>query len=402
MMFDDYDYKSSSLFQVTFKQRSEDRLLPWEIAAFFNQFNTVYYKNDLLNSISSALLRGISPKDIVISEGSLPLNRRYAKLDLLPEFEAARYFYPIGKPHSLVPSIKTRNINFLYENFYGVNSLLHSRKFRPLGISYLVNALKIQSEKSDLHAEQYLITTAIKFSEQYHKKYSKHYSDRTPIEESDITAKLSKIKEKQNKSLSILKEIENFDDTLLERVIFSTKKEDKKYQKELEIFFEIFNHTTRPVVYIRVGDGYVRILSRSLVNKTVGGGLELKSAKKNSPLLAIFQGAATLWQTQVDVQHKKEMHKMEILIKEQQLREATAKANMEEEKFQQFKKISSFEVANEIIQSDIFDHQRLPESHIKSRLNSAYASNQEKSRIIYTQQDMEIVKGSMIKIDIQA
>ncbi|XDF35258.1 hypothetical protein RBH89_24140 [Paracidovorax avenae] len=401
-MFDDYDYKSSAIFQITFRQRGEDRLHPWEIAGFFNQFNTIYYKNELLNSISSAVLRGIDPRDIIITDGSLPLNRRYSQLDLISEFEAAKYFYPIGLPFSLCPSEKTEKTRCLYEIFYTINSLLHSRKFRPLGIAILVEGLKRQDAIGEKGAEDYLVGCAIDFSNIFHEKYSRNYSDRTPLDNEDIEGRLSKIRVKQQARLALVSEAESLDPRSVERILDSGKRQDRLLQKELNAFFDIFGKIARPVVYVRGGRKQIRVLSRALVNKTVSGGLELKHASKNSPFLAVFQGIATLWQTQVEVRNKKELHEMEMLIKQQQLREATAKASVEEEKLRQIKISLPSEVIDDVMSSDIFDCQRLPDSHIKKRLQRAYASNGESARSIYSDQKMEVVKGSIKTVDLKA
>lgn len=81
--FDDYDYKINLKFEFSFKQRKDEKILPWEIASFVNEYNTIYYKSVLLDSISSALLHGNSPENILIFDGSLPLNKKYSDLDLI-------------------------------------------------------------------------------------------------------------------------------------------------------------------------------------------------------------------------------------------------------------------------------------------------------------------------------
>lgn len=401
-MFDDYKYKSSKIFQITFRQRGGDRLHPWEIAGFFNQFNTVYYKNELLNSISSAILRGIDPREIVILDGSLPLNRRYSQLDVISEFEAAKYFYPIGLPCSLIPSSKTEGTRILYEKFYAINSLLHLRNFRPLGISFLSDALKRQHAGDEKDAEKFLTAAAIKSSNLFYEKYSRHHADRTPLDSDDIENRLDKNRSKQLARLALVREAEGLDDSAIERILNSGKRQDKVLQKELNGFFDLFSKVARPVVFVRGEGNQLRILSRALVNKTVDGGLELRSATKNSPFLAVFQGIATLWQTQVEVKNKKELHEMELLIKEQQLREATAKASTEEERLRQLKIGLPPEVTSEVMRSDIFDCQRLTDSHMKRRLQIAYANNGIHARSIYDDHKMEVVKGSIKIVDIKA
>lgn len=230
--FDDYDYKAKNIFAFGFKQKFDEKILPWEVASFVNGYNTIYYKQDLLNSISSALEQGANAKDIIIFDGSLPLNKKYSELNLINEFYSAKYFYNLGKPYSLHPNKKTYQINFLYEIFSEINKLLHFEKFRPLTTNYLIDSLELYESESFERAFEYIKTIAIKSSEDYYNRYPQRSTDRYPIDSDLIDEKLKKTLKKQSDLLQKVDLIDNSSEIEIAKIIESKSK--SKIDKDLK------------------------------------------------------------------------------------------------------------------------------------------------------------------------
>jgi len=222
--FDDYDYKINIDFEFSFKQRKDEKILPWEIASFVNDYNTIYYKSDLLDSISSALLRGYSPENIIIFDGSLPLNKKYSDLDLINESEAAKYFYKLGNPYSLLPCKKTVEIKLIYSIFSKVNSFLFSKNFKPQVTFFLIEALKILEKYSKERAIDYIIHAAVKSSSEHYEKYKDRQKQREPIEFYEIQEILEKSIAFGENEITRANEINFLDDKAINKILTSKKK----------------------------------------------------------------------------------------------------------------------------------------------------------------------------------
>lgn len=388
-LFDDYDFKLKNVFSFSFRQKYDEKILPWEIASFVNDYNTIYYKNDILNSISSAIENGFSPEDVFIIDGSLPLNKKYSQLDLLDENEAAKFFYKVGRPYSLHPSRKTYEINFIYEIFSAINSLLFLRKFKPLTTFFLIGALKKNRGEGISDAINYISEMAIKSSNNHYEKYPQSSADRDPLDIESINEKISGLIERQKNILSQLSGINIGDDAELYKIISSSAKKYQQKKKIFTKFFDIFGKINRPVVCLRVGDGKIRVLARALVNKNTDGSLLLRSATKNSPFQAIFEGMATAYKTFVDVSRGGELHEIEKSILDEKLREASFNANSAELRYR--RELLLFE---EINKSDVDAVNRIPASPYKSSLATAYINNNRAAVDMYREHGMEYVAGS--------
>lgn len=395
--FDDYDYKINIDFEFSFKQRKDEKILPWEIASFVNDYNTIYYKSDLLDSISSTLLRGNSPENIIIFDGSLPLNKKYSDLDLINESEAAKYFYKLGNPYSLLPCRRTVEIKLIYSIFSKVNSFLFSKKFKPQVTFFLIEALKILEKYSKERAIDYIINAAVKSSSEHYEKYKDRQKERDPIYYDEIKEILEKTITIGENEIARANEIYSLDDKEINKILTSKNKNYLKKKSDLNKFFEIFKKVNRPVVCLRVGDNKLRVLGRSLVNKTIKGGLQLKSAKKNSPLEALFQGAATAYKTFVETKNQNELHEIEKAIAIERLKQAKFQTATEQIKFEEALKTSSIS-----IEPDIQAIKNLPQSSFKQQVISAYENNKNSAAQLYREHGMSYVEGSFKLLDEKA
>lgn len=226
--FDDYDYKINIEFEFSFKQRKDEKILPWEIASFVNDYNTIYYKSDLLDSISSALLRGNSPENLIIFDGSLPLNKKYSDLDLIDESEAAKYFYKLGNPYSLLPCKRTVEIKLIYSVFSKINSFLFTKNFKPQVTFFLIEALKLLENHPKERAIDYIINAAVKNSTEHYEKYKDRQREREPLEFNEIKDILEKTINLGEDELKRANEIYFLDDKEINKIITSKNKNDLK------------------------------------------------------------------------------------------------------------------------------------------------------------------------------
>ncbi|MFW3441990.1 hypothetical protein ACN9J6_10705, partial [Aliarcobacter butzleri] len=121
--FDDYKYKRiDKKIEFTLKQEVEKKLSPWELSSFINNFNTYYYKNELLNTIAIALNNGISAENIIIFDESFKLNRIYNKfVNISLKDKNIKYLYTLGKPVSLFPNENIFIINLIFKYFRNIN-----------------------------------------------------------------------------------------------------------------------------------------------------------------------------------------------------------------------------------------------------------------------------------------
>lgn len=173
-MFDDYDFKNTSKrIKMSFRQIYDETMYPWEIAGFLNELNTSYYKFELLNSISSALLNGISPEDIFIFDSSLPLYERYSALNIVPEDVSSEIFYRIGRPYPLKPNLFVYQYNLLCEAFETVNSFLYANHVRTLRINKINTAYMRLVNVSLKEAEELIIDMACDNIEKNKEKSAK-------------------------------------------------------------------------------------------------------------------------------------------------------------------------------------------------------------------------------------
>lgn len=267
-MFDDYDYKhTDTRISVRFVQKRDEPMYPWEIAAFLKSLNTVYYKNELLNSICSAINQGISPKDIFVFDKSLPLYRGYTEMNLLEERKAARYWYEIGLPYPLVPNAHIYEYNLLYQIFYKVNSLLRGKHVRPLTSESVTAAYEILRQSGLEEAERYIVAIAVERSKRSADHAKKRKQHKEPISESEIVASLEKYRSRKDTLLEDISFLDSLEPDKYSELLTSSKKADRRRAAVLLAFFRYFDKTSRPLVCVKVGGGKFRVLGRSLVNK---------------------------------------------------------------------------------------------------------------------------------------
>ena len=382
-------------------------MYPWEIAGFLNKLNTVYYKFELLNSISSALLAGIPPTDIFVFDKSLPLYQRYAEMNLLSGKDAAKKFYSIGLPYPLVPTQESYDLHLLYRSFHDVNSFLRSRKVRPLStdsVSLIYEKLK-QTNLEE--AEFLLIDHALERAD----KSVRNTTDtlKTPVSEQDIVDVLRKHQGRKAQLFSDISIIQKLTDEERFALLTSQDRNSKRMASTQMAFFRYFDHTIRPLVFVRVAEDEYRVLGRALVNKKEKTGLEVKEVVRNSPLGTLLESGIAIYQAiegkkTGDAKEKRaqELHQLE--IQEKSLNIAIKKEQLAGERIKNLK--LQIEVAQSLDQiaqtSDIQSIRSLPQGFVKNRLLEAYTNEQRGADDLLYRKGLELDQASIRIIDTKA
>lgn len=398
-MFDDYKYKhTNQRIELRFIQNNDEPIYPWEIAAFLNRLNTVYYKYELLNSICSAIENGISPEDIFIFDKSLPLYKRNFSMNLISEENAAKILYNIGNPYPLKPNQSIYNFNFLYSAFSTINSFLYKNHIQTIRTSELPSAyLKLQEFGID-YAEEYIIDLAIHQS-QNSKRYK---SDGIIISRDEIKESLGKYYKHKEKTTTLLRYIEKLSDIELQELDTQKTQKNRKEKAMLTAFFDLFSKTTRPLVCARVASGKFRVLGRSLINKKEQTGLELREARRYSPLNVLVEGGIALLQTIVNNSRQEEMHALEVQKKQIEIEQEKEKLYGEKLKNKKLE-IEILEKMSEISKkSDIGAANRISSSFFQRKIENAYCAEDQNARTLLFKQDLHLDQSTVRLLDVNA
>lgn len=400
-MFDDYDFKLPEVrIRVKFTQQRDEPMYPWEIAGFLSKLNTVYYKFELLNSISSALKRGISPRDIFVLDKSLPLYKRYSTLNVLSEGEAAQVFYPIGLTYPLEPNIEQYSANLLSRMFATVNSYLRQSHVQPLRLRYVAEAHEVLLERGLDAAEEYVINIAIVSAEKSVAQAVEKGLKKYQITENDLLKVLEKYRKRKSQLLDDLRTVEVLSDEERESIFEDGKRTDRRRTLLLN-FFQYFENTARPLVCAKIGEGKIRVLGRSLVNKREQTGLEVKEVSRNSPLSAIVEGGIAIVQAVKQEGRTAELHELEVRKKqleiemmEEQVRGEQLRNDVLEMKVvQEFQKLAE--------NTDVHTIAQLPPTFLRGRLAKAYFDESRAADRMLNQQGLTLDRTS-IRIDTRA
>lgn len=402
-MFDDYDYKNiSTRISVRFAQKRDEPMYPWEIASFLKALNTVYYKNELLNSICSCITNGIDTKDIFIFNKSLPLYKRYTAMDVLSEDQAAKYWYDIGLPYPLTPNEGIYKHNLLYQAFHQVNSLLRKNRSRPLTSDVLIHLFQSMRQEGIDQAERELMDFALERSRQGAENAAKRDVQKTPLAIDEIEKSLQGYRKKKKELLEDLLAISDLTEPEQSALTSSKVLLDKRRAGILLAFFRHFKATTRPLVCVRLADGKYRVLGRSLVNKNERTGLELKEVKRNSPLGALFEGGVAIYQAIQQEKRSQELHELEVNKRKLEIEEA--KVKLDTEKYRNLEaRLNAAQKFEEIASnSDIGAINFVEDPFLKLRLQNAYGvENQNAGTLLYKrglELDIDSIRFLSVKV----
>jgi hypothetical protein len=402
-MFDDYDYKdTNSRILVKFSQKRDEPMYPWEIAGFLKKLNTVYYKFELLNSISSAINHGIKPEDIFIFDHSLPLYERYTELDLISGPVAAKLFYPIGMPIPLLPSTKIYEYNCLYRIFYAANSFLtknHIGRLRLSQLSVLYEDLELFGLDT---VEENLISLVYAQAEKSYEAAAKRGEKKSQFSDADFKKSLTKYRKYKELTFSDIAKIQTLDDKELLDVLTLDGRENIRLSHLLTSFFTTFEKTTRPLVCARVADNKFRVFGRSLVNKQEQVGLELKEVRRNSPLGALFEGGVALYQAIQQEKRAKEVHEVEMEIKKKNLELVDAQIHGQKVQNLEHELRLSEKMDAIASKTDISAIKKIPPSFLRNQIVVAYSAQHSNASDVLTNHGLRLQHESIAIIDLKA
>lgn len=399
-MFDDYDYKNTDKrILMRFVQERDEPMYPWEIAAFLNRLNTVYYKYDLLNSVCSALNHGIAPTDIFIFDQSLPLYRRYAAMNLLNERFAAKHFYSVGLPYPLVPSPDIYAYNLLYQAFSTINSFLYRSHVQPLRTDSVAVAYDVLQESGLDSAETQIVELAIERAAKSAEAAKQYNKDKIEIGEVEIWGALAKYKERKAQLGEDLRYLSGLDDERRLEVLSESGRQSRRAAKILLAFFQYFDKTARPLVCARVAPGKFRVLGRSLINKRERTGLELLEATRNSPLGVLVEGGIAAVQAIRRDGREQELHELEVQKKKIQIAREEELLYQERLKTEALQATLAQQLDNFTRNTDMKAVEQLPDSFLKRRIEKAYGVERRNAGTLLYQQDLNLDEKSIKLID---
>ncbi|MFV9656639.1 hypothetical protein ACNFCK_17205 [Pseudomonas sp. NY15366] len=401
-MFDDYDYKDTSArVRVKFTQLRDEPMYPWEIAKFLKNFNTVYYKFELLNSISSAINHGISPEDIFIFDHSLPLYERYSELDLISGGVAAKLFYPIGMPIPLVPSVKVYEFNCLYRIFNTINSFLTNHRIGRLSLLKL-SALYEDLEAFGLQAaEGELVKYAYEQAQKSYEAAARRKEKKRQFSDAEFNRALEKYEKYKSQLFLDVEYLNGLDDQQRIDVLTLEGRDNLRLSRLLTSFFVTFEKTVRPLVCARVGDNQFRVLGRSLVNKNALVGLELKEVRRNSPLGALFEGGVAVYQAIQQERRAKEVHEIDMQIKAKELELLDAQIHGQKVQNLEHELRLAAQMDSLARQTDISALKEMNDSFVKSRLTLAYGMQHSNASDVLHNHGLRLEHESVALLDVQ-
>lgn len=395
-MFDDYDFKSTSTrIELKFVQEKDEPMYPWEIASFLNKLNTAYYKFELLNSICSALTHGISPEHIFIFDRSLPLYKQYSEMNLLSEPHAAKTFYPIGTPIPLVPSKYVYDLNCFYKAFHQINSTLKKSHVQPFRRVTVASAYEILQSEGLEAAEQHIIELAKDRAVRSYESAVRRGEKRKEVDTTIFEKSLEKYREKKASLFSELKIITNLSDEEKESILSPENKSNRSIKRRLSEFFTTFDITTRPLVCAKVGSNHIRVLGRSLVNKKEQTGLELKEAKRNSPLGALIEGGVALYQAINQERRANELHALDLKRKEEVIKLLQTQIQGQELENLEAEIRVSEALHRAQSKTDLLAIQNIPDSPMRRQLAKAYSIEHANAGRVVTDQGMNLERSSI-------
>jgi hypothetical protein len=390
-IFDDYDYKNTETrISVRFSQKRDEPMYPWEIASFLKALNTVYYKNELLNSICSCIANGIDTEDIFIFNKSLPLHKRYTAMDVLSDDQAAKHWYDIGLPYPLTPNERIYKHNLLYQAFHQVNSLLRKNRSRPLTSDVLVQLFQSMKQDGIDEAERELMEFALERSRQGAENAAKRDVQRTPLTFEEVEKSLQSYRKKKKELFEDLHAIGDLTATEQSALTSSKVLDDRRRAGILLAFFRHFKATARPLVCVRLANGKYRVLGRSLVNKNERTGLELKEIKRNSPLGALFEGGVAIYQAIQQEKRSQELHELEVTKSKLEIDQARVK--LDSEKFKNLEaRLNTAQKFQEIAKnSDIGAINSVDTPFLKFRLQNAYGIENQNAETLLHRRGLEL------------
>lgn len=302
-IFDDYKYKNiSKRVGIKFKQKTCKILSPWEISSFISNFNTYYYKSEVMNTIGIALENGVNPKNIIIFDESFKLSNQYKNLNIINcNSNELQYLYTLGKPISLFPNKMIIFIHELFDNFRKINEFLYQANKKHLPIKTINKYYSVFSTEGKqgviemLRVDASLLLKNVK-DQDIHKRFDK------------MISKMDKYANTIDENWSSINDIEH---QLKSDDFKFVKTSNRLYQQYFRKFYSLLTNVPRPVIGVyHENNQKISLLCRAHFNKNERNAvtLDLKSISHNSPIEGLLVGGAAIYSTIKDEKRKDEIH----------------------------------------------------------------------------------------------
>lgn len=388
MMFDDYLFKDlTTKINLKLYRNSESVYSNWQMSNFLNNFNTYYYKFELIDTIALALNNGIEPENIVILNGSFNPNTNYPKFDVLDLLDTDLLFLlNIGRPVSLFPNADTYKFSFMIKAYQQVYDVIkRERRAKNIPKELLRNWHSYMDDNGIL---RYLSDTqdlAFKFT-------SRLKNDRLD------KAIYNKIDQLRQEFLDFEKEIYDIHKvgTLLKSDIDLEDIQDETvrriYEQYYTQFFKVFSRVSRPVIGIYY-DNFtkIKVLCNAHISKKRNVTLlDLKSLTHNSPIGLEYIGGIFVTKV-IDAVVNAEKENLE-----KQVLKAQIDTEREKQKTEQLKQL---ELKVSIIKqmNNINDNVNIP-SNIRNVTNAYLKTQLANSEQKISNQTYALLKSSKFEI----
>lgn len=297
-------YEEDKKVRVCLRRNTDEVMSAWEISNFIANFNSYYYRIELLNSIDKAMRDGVEPSNIFILDESFKLNRSYNKLSHLDLEHDLEHLYYIGKPVSLFPNERIRSLYLIFKYFRLVNEILFDARVTRLKsdyIGYLFTEASrsnfIDSLKKLFNSAESLIDSKDNSSRQRLIRLNDSFISEWRLYERDMVS--------TNEIINILSE--DYTKDIPNEYIDTVN-------RHFESFFKYLIKIPRPVICVyNEQDNTVEVLSRAHINISERNNsfLDVQEISHNSPLKTLIDGGLGLYSTLNDEKRKNELHKLE-------------------------------------------------------------------------------------------
>lgn len=237
--------------KIKFKSQRKYLYTGWEINQITHSINVAYYKNELLNSISSLLKNNVDPKNIFILNTSVKVGAAYKslknkQLDLSKPEDAVNFYY-MGSPIALIPNEKMMiwfELFEFYRYFYKeCKKIKLTPPIRKVIVEEFINNTEIFSDSASL--KKYIEEQIRLINEDLFNK------------DTDLESKLKELLNKVQKRMNEVSKTANAALLIRENNLNNSKSISKekleKYpeiHKYFKLFTENFEALDRPFVGI--------------------------------------------------------------------------------------------------------------------------------------------------------
>lgn len=396
--------------QLEIRSENNSIMSGWEVSTFIDNFNSIFYKNKLLNDISNLISDGIDCENIFIFDRSFDVFKSYNTFNRANLRSNVISLYTFGLPYSFIPNNKIYHLKHIFEYFRACNEYLYIKEIERMD----------KNELSQLARMVFVDNKAIEYVFEEIRKYSKvKVSNCESIDER--TVKKCHI-ELDQLNLEYLKNVQKFehDSIMFESIkenIFADKVEELSdtqndvYNNYFDKFMHFFNKVTRPVVCYYDSKTYeVKMLSGDYIGKNINNTefFDLNHYSHNSPGLFRFLTDATtcgttIYKTAKDEKRAAELHIIEIETKlleldtarieneKKQIEREILKEKLRREKIETASRIADLEIQLEVL-GDNLDKtvDTIENQYIRSKVTKAYSANSTKMASVLDRSGLKV------------